>query len=79
MGPTRMLWNGAVQKRVAATSSVLSQIKGVKLTGWTNRCLTLIQGLRTTELELSKKFRMLIVWVNMIGMLQRNRHVLTFG
>lgn len=35
--------------------------------GWTSHCSTLIQDLRTNELELSKKFRGLIVWVNMIG------------
>lgn len=67
MGRNRMIWNGAVQKRVAATSSVLNQIKAIKLMGWTGRCSTLLQNLRTNELDLSKKFWGLIVWVNMIG------------
>jgi len=68
MGPTRMIWNRAIQKRVAVTSSTLGQMKGIKIMGLTDCLSSAIQNQRVTELELSKQFRMLIVWANMIGM-----------
>jgi ATP-binding cassette, subfamily C (CFTR/MRP), member 1 len=68
MGPRRITWNKAIQKRVAVTSNVLSQMKGIKLLGLTERLSLNIQGLRVAELELSKKFRGLMVWISLIGM-----------
>lgn len=67
MGPTRMIWNRAVQKRVAVTSETLSQMKGIKMLGLTDRLSGLVQDLRDAELDFSKQFRLLIVWINMIG------------
>jgi len=67
MGPARMAWNKNVQKRVAVTTSVLHQIKGVKMTGLSESVSHSIQSHRVTELESSKGFRILAVWLNMIG------------
>ncbi|ETS85549.1 hypothetical protein PFICI_03574 [Pestalotiopsis fici W106-1] len=67
IGPARGMWNQAVQKRVSITSSMLSQIKGIKMMGLTDYIANLIQGLRANELELSKKFRGFIIRIIMIA------------
>ncbi|KAI1844325.1 hypothetical protein JX266_009419 [Neoarthrinium moseri] len=67
MGAARMAWNSKVQKRVSTTSSVLHQIKGIKMMGMSDRISQLIQRLRVSELTASKSFRILIVWMNMIA------------
>lgn len=67
MGPARMEWNAKVQKRVATTSSMLDQIKGIKMMGLSDRISSLIQSLRIIELDTSKAFRMFFVWISMIG------------
>jgi ATP-binding cassette, subfamily C (CFTR/MRP), member 1 len=63
MVPARVAWNKAVQKRVATASFLLEHIKAVKMTGLSDHMSSVVQGLRTTELELSKQFRGLLVWV----------------
>lgn len=67
MGPARVAWNQGVQKRVAQTSSMLAQMKGVKMMGLSDYILGSIQGFRIYEVNLSKKFRMMVVWLNAIG------------
>jgi ATP-binding cassette, subfamily C (CFTR/MRP), member 1 len=67
IGPARGMWNQAVQKRVSITSSMLSQIKGLKIMGLTDYIADLIQSLRSSELELSKKFRAFIIRIILIG------------
>ena len=69
IGPARMAWNGRVQQRVSTTSSTLSQIKGIKMMGLTDRITRHIQSLRVAELDSSKDFRLLFVWMNVIGTL----------
>ncbi|KAK6086081.1 ABC multidrug transporter [Seiridium cupressi] len=67
IGPARTMWNQAVQKRVSSTSSMLSQIKGLKMMGLTDYIAKSIQGLRASELELSKRFRAYIVKIVLIA------------
>ncbi|KAI0126126.1 putative ABC multidrug transporter [Xylariales sp. AK1849] len=67
MGPARMAWNAKVQKRVSTISTVLNQIKGIKMMGLSDRVSQLIQSLRVSELNSSKSFRILLVWTNMIA------------
>lgn len=69
MGPARILWNRRVQDRVSTTSSVLDQIKGIKMMGLEDRIFHLIQSLRVSEVDSSKSFRLFFVWMNMIGMI----------
>lgn len=69
MGPARVLWNRKVQERVSTTSSVLNQIKGIKMMGLEDRIFHLIQSLRVSEVDSSKSFRLFIVWMNMIGII----------
>ncbi|KAJ5598777.1 hypothetical protein N7537_008861 [Penicillium hordei] len=67
MGPARVLWNRKVQERVSTTSSILDQIKGIKMMGLEDRIFHLIQSLRVSEVDSSKTFRLFIVWMNMIA------------
>jgi ATP-binding cassette, subfamily C (CFTR/MRP), member 1 len=67
MGPARVAWNQGVQKRVAQTSSMLAQMKGIKMMGLSDYIMTSIQGYRVVEVNISKKFRMMVVWLNAIG------------
>jgi hypothetical protein len=67
MGPARVAWNAKVQKRVSTTSSVLGQIKAVKMMGLSTRVNQLVQSLRVEEIESSKAFRMFFVWITLIG------------
>ncbi|KAJ3546303.1 hypothetical protein NM208_g2067 [Fusarium decemcellulare] len=61
MEPATVQWNAAVQKRVGETSSMLSQIKGIKMLGLADFFHDLVQGLRVTELKVSAKMRWLLV------------------
>ncbi|KAI8160337.1 ABC transporter atnG [Colletotrichum sp. SAR 10_70] len=67
IGPARMMWNEGVQERVSTTSSMLSQIKGIKMMGLTDYFATMVQQLRVAELDMSKKFRMFIVRIILIS------------
>ncbi|KAH8804690.1 ABC transporter-like protein [Xylogone sp. PMI_703] len=67
IGPARMVWNRGIQKRVGVTSSVLGHMKGIKMMGLADYILQKVQGLRVTELNLSKKFRGMIVWLNTVA------------
>ncbi|KAF5547770.1 Canalicular multispecific organic anion transporter 2 [Fusarium mexicanum] len=69
MEPATVKWNEAVQKRVGETSSMLSQMKGVKMMGLTDFFLNMVQGLRVKELKVSAKFRWLLVYFNALAMI----------
>jgi ATP-binding cassette subfamily C (CFTR/MRP) protein 1 len=56
------MWLEAIEKRISATSQMLSSIKGVKLGGLTETLSKIIQDLRVEELKISKKFRKLLIW-----------------
>ncbi|KAL3428272.1 ABC multidrug transporter [Phlyctema vagabunda] len=83
IGPARTMWNQAVEKRVSSTSSMLSQIKGLKMMGLTDYIAKSIQGLRASELELSKRFRAFIVKIVVIStlyhILHRNTRLMQFS
>ncbi|GKU05754.1 unnamed protein product, partial [Fusarium langsethiae] len=61
MEPATVRWNDMVQKRVGETSSMLDQIKGIKMMGLTDFFLQTVQSLRVKELKVSAKFRWLLV------------------
>ncbi|KAK2756862.1 ABC multidrug transporter [Colletotrichum kahawae] len=67
IGPARMMWNEGVQERVSTTSSMLAQIKGIKMMGLTDYFAAMVQQLRVAELDMSKKFRMFIVRIILIS------------
>jgi ATP-binding cassette, subfamily C (CFTR/MRP), member 1 len=61
------IWNAAIQRRVAMTSSMLSSMKSVKMLGLAGFMSKSIQGQRIRELNLAKEFRWLNLWVSVIG------------
>jgi hypothetical protein len=67
MGPARRLWNEGIQKRVAVTSDVLGTIKEAKMLGIIDTWLHIIQDFRVKELSMSKKFRTLIMYMNVLS------------
>ncbi|QGI84972.1 hypothetical protein CEK25_011701 [Fusarium fujikuroi] len=69
MEPATLKWNEAVQKRVGETSSMLNQMKGIKMMGLTDFFLKMVQGLRVHELKVSAKFRWLLVYFNALAMI----------
>jgi hypothetical protein len=69
IGKRRIRWNEAIQARVSLTSAVLQQMKGIKLLGLTDYVQRKIQSKRVTELDQSKGYRWIVVWLNTNGML----------
>jgi ATP-binding cassette subfamily C (CFTR/MRP) protein 1 len=67
VGKRRRAWLGAQQKRIGMTSSMLGSMKSLKMMGLANIVEGIIQGQRVLEIELSKKFRWMIVWLNSLG------------
>ncbi|KAF2634043.1 hypothetical protein P280DRAFT_52852 [Massarina eburnea CBS 473.64] len=56
------LWLQAIERRIAATSAMLNSMKGVKMGGITEVLREDLQQLRVDELNISKKFRKLLIW-----------------
>ncbi|KAL4969112.1 putative ABC multidrug transporter [Aspergillus stella-maris] len=56
------LWLEAIERRISATSSMLGSMKGIKMLGLQPFFSRFVHGLRTDELEISRKFRKLLVW-----------------
>ena len=56
------LWLEAIERRIAATTAMLGSMKGVKMCGLTDVLRDDLQALRVEELEISKKFRKLLIW-----------------
>ncbi|KAK3185575.1 hypothetical protein K4F52_005675, partial [Lecanicillium sp. MT-2017a] len=54
-------WNDSIQKRVSKTSSILSQVKGIKMMGIESKIADFTQKLREVEIFFSKKARSLNV------------------
>ncbi|KAJ5279863.1 hypothetical protein N7478_005235 [Penicillium angulare] len=55
-------WLEAIERRISSTSGMLGSIKGVKMLGLQNSFMKFVHGLRLDELNISKKFRTLLVW-----------------
>lgn len=66
MIPARVKWSQAIEKRVGTTSSMLSQIKGVKMMGLTDFFHGLVRGLRVKELQESLPFRWLLIHLSIL-------------
>jgi hypothetical protein len=50
-------WVDAVETRISSTATILKSIKAVKMTGLVDFVITVLQSLRTEELNRSKHFR----------------------
>jgi hypothetical protein len=56
------MWLEAIERRIAATTAMLSSMKGVKMCGLTDTLSQTLQNLRVEELTISKRFRKLLIW-----------------
>ncbi|KAI9928790.1 hypothetical protein MW887_002008 [Aspergillus wentii] len=56
------LWLQAIEKRISATTSMLGSLKGIKMLGLQSTLMKCVHGLRLSELDISRKFRRLLVW-----------------
>src|SRR5689334_22144890 len=68
--PNQKAWNNATQNRIAATSSLLSALKMVKMLGLQNSLTNRVQEYRQKELEAASKLRWVMVYYNASGLLQ---------
>ncbi|PYI04583.1 multidrug resistance-associated protein [Aspergillus sclerotiicarbonarius CBS 121057] len=66
-GTAQAYWIGKVQKRLAITSTVLKDMKAVKMLGLEKILLDVITTYRKTELEASRRFRKLLVGIVMLS------------
>jgi ATP-binding cassette subfamily C (CFTR/MRP) protein 1 len=60
------LWLEAIERRIAATAAMLNAMKGVKMCGLTDVLREDLMRLRVEELDISKKFRRLLIWTMLI-------------
>ena len=58
----QQLWLVAIERRITATAAMLGAMKGVKMCGLISVLETNLQQLRIDELNISKKFRKLLIW-----------------
>ncbi|KAL7928726.1 putative ABC multidrug transporter [Trichoderma chlorosporum] len=65
--PAQRAWNEAIQTRVSVTSSMLGQIKGIKMLGLSDYMTQTIQNFRIFELSMSQKFRTVLSWVTSLS------------
>lgn len=61
------MWLEAIERRISATSTMLASMKGIKMSGLKDTLLATMQKLRVEELEISKRFRRLIIWNMVFG------------
>jgi len=60
-GGRQAVWLKAIESRVDATAQMLGTMKGVKMTGLTDKLQTMIQKQREEEITKSQKFRKLLI------------------
>jgi hypothetical protein len=65
------VWLEAIQARINFTAHTLGSMRSVKMLGLGNKFESLIQGMRVTELDLSKRFRRLSSFNVCLGKLKR--------
>lgn len=61
MGQGQRLWMAAVQKRVGLTSSVIANMKNIKISGLTQPIARFVEKLRVDELQAGSGFRKLLL------------------
>lgn len=59
-GTAQAAWFKASEERVSATTKLLGSIKWIKISGLNDMAFNMVQKLRTHELQVSKKFRVLL-------------------
>jgi len=64
-------WTQATQDRTSLTSSILSNIRSIKMTGATPEVKSAIQTAREHELDRSAHFRWFVAFMNLFGALPK--------
>jgi hypothetical protein len=67
IGNGQAAWIGAAQIRVATTSNVLSKIRWIRMSGMSESVFENVNELRRNELDVSHRFRLLMMWVLALG------------
>lgn len=67
MPARQKVWMGAIEQRLSIISSTLKSMRSIKMLGLSGRLGGMLQSRRKSELDLSRKFRWLIVWLNVVG------------
>ncbi|KAL2131166.1 hypothetical protein VTI74DRAFT_5453 [Chaetomium olivicolor] len=66
-GPRQKLWMEKIQKRVGLTSTVIGQMKHLKISGLAESVEGAIQSMRLDELKAGARFRTVIVYAVVVG------------
>jgi ABC-type bacteriocin/lantibiotic exporter with double-glycine peptidase domain len=66
IGERQKVWVDAVQRRIAITTSMLTEIQTVRRIGWSNTLAKIIQEKQNEETHRMEGFRWSIVWQNVI-------------
>jgi ABC-type multidrug transport system fused ATPase/permease subunit len=66
-GPRQKLWMEKIQKRVGMTSSIIAQMKHLKISGLAETVEEAIQSMRLDELRAGSSFRTLLVLAATVG------------
>ncbi|KAK8061986.1 oligomycin resistance ATP-dependent permease yor1 [Apiospora phragmitis] len=75
LSPTQKAWNAATQDRIAATNSMLSAIKTVKMLGMQSNLHKRIEMIRSNELLAASRLRWVMVYYNASGMSSADRYI----
>ena len=59
-GNAQAAWNQASQDRVTATSKTLGNIKWLTISGLNEKAFDMIRSLRSRELQVSRRYRVLL-------------------
>ncbi|KAK4152002.1 canalicular multispecific organic anion transporter 1 [Chaetomidium leptoderma] len=68
-GPRQKLWMEKIQKRVGLTSSIIGQMKHLKISGLAETVEEAIQSMRVDELKAGTRFRAVVVFAAVVGYL----------
>ncbi|GAM36282.1 vacuolar glutathione S-conjugate transporter [Talaromyces pinophilus] len=66
IGGRQKVWVDAVQRRIAITTSMLTEVQTVRRIGWSNTLAKMIQEKQNEETRRMEGFRWSIVWQNVI-------------
>ncbi|PYH94624.1 hypothetical protein BO71DRAFT_226685 [Aspergillus ellipticus CBS 707.79] len=67
VGQSQKAWLESIQQRLNATTSILSHMKTVKMSGFAKNLSSRISGLRDAELSSASNYRTILVWVMGLG------------
>ena len=67
IGGKQIKWMEAIQKRIAAISSLLTSMKGVKMKGLEDRFYDIIDNLRSQDIKCGNGFRKIVAYVGVLS------------